>query len=239
MSSQNVHITDAVSDTTKAAVTGSGALKTDSSAVTQPVSGTVTANVGTAGTLALDATLTGGTQKTKLVDTGGTNVAAVSAANALKVDGSAVTQPVSGTVTANAGTGTFNTAAALPSTANILGNSATTNGSTIITIPVNRIWQGWITLSATITSAGTVVTTTPTVTIVSAGTSFPLTTTILLATQASVIGSATLSVAAGNANSIFVTVGSPTSVNSATLQLNNGANTAPQSMIATAEGVLL
>lgn len=31
----------------------------------------------------------------------------VSAANALKVDGSAVTQPVSGTVTANAGTGTF------------------------------------------------------------------------------------------------------------------------------------
>jgi hypothetical protein len=33
--------------------------------------------------------------------------AAVSAANALKVDGSAVTQPVSGTVTANAGTGPF------------------------------------------------------------------------------------------------------------------------------------
>lgn len=64
---------------------------------TQPISGTVTANIGTSGSLALDATLTGGTQKTKLVDSGGTNVATVSAGGALKVDGSAVTQPVSGT----------------------------------------------------------------------------------------------------------------------------------------------
>lgn len=39
----------------------------------------------------------------------GGNSASVSASNALKVDGSAVTQPVSGTVTANAGTGTFTT----------------------------------------------------------------------------------------------------------------------------------
>src|SRR5262249_4507357 len=53
----------------------------------------------TSGSLALDATLTGGTQKSKLVDTGGTNVASVSAGGALKVDNSGVTQPVSGTVT--------------------------------------------------------------------------------------------------------------------------------------------
>lgn len=46
-----------------AAVTGANALKVDGSAVTQPVSGTVTANIGTSGSLALDATLTGGTQK--------------------------------------------------------------------------------------------------------------------------------------------------------------------------------
>lgn len=59
------------------------------------VDGTVTSNIGTTGGLALDATLTGGTQKTKLVDTGGTNVASISAAGALKVDGSAVTQPIS------------------------------------------------------------------------------------------------------------------------------------------------
>lgn len=71
---------------------------------TQTISGTVTANIGTSGSLALDATLTGGTQKTKLVDTGGTNVASISAAGALKVDGSAVTQPVSLTSTTITGT---------------------------------------------------------------------------------------------------------------------------------------
>lgn len=69
----------------------------------------VTANIGTTNGLALDATLTGGTQKTKLVDSAGTNLATISAAGALKIDGSATTQPVSGTITANAGTGTFTT----------------------------------------------------------------------------------------------------------------------------------
>lgn len=39
------------------------ALKVDGSAVTQPISGTITANIGTSGSLALDATLTGGTAK--------------------------------------------------------------------------------------------------------------------------------------------------------------------------------
>lgn len=73
------------------------ALKVDGSAVIQPISGTITANIGTSGSLALDATITGGTQKSKLVDSGGTNVATVSAGGALKVDASATTQPVSGT----------------------------------------------------------------------------------------------------------------------------------------------
>ena len=50
---------------------------------------------------ALDATLTGGSQKTKIVDSAGSNVATVSAAGAVKVDGSAVTQPISGTVSAS------------------------------------------------------------------------------------------------------------------------------------------
>lgn len=44
----------------------------------QPVSGTVTANVGTTNGLALDATLTGGTQQTKITD--GTTIAAVAPA---------------------------------------------------------------------------------------------------------------------------------------------------------------
>jgi len=58
---------------------------------------TVTANIGTTNGLALDATLTSGSQKTKLVDSAGTNLATISAAGALKVDASAATQPVSGT----------------------------------------------------------------------------------------------------------------------------------------------
>lgn len=88
-------------------LTTAGALRVDGSGVTQPVSGTVTANAGTnlnTSALALDATLTGGSQKTKIVDTGGVNVASVSAAGAVKVDGSAVTQPISGTVATNADT---------------------------------------------------------------------------------------------------------------------------------------
>jgi hypothetical protein len=44
---------------------------------------------------ATNATLTDGTQKTKIVDAAGTNQATVSAAGAVKTDGSAVTQPVS------------------------------------------------------------------------------------------------------------------------------------------------
>jgi len=51
-----------------------------------------------------------GSSATQLLDSGGTNKASISAGGALKVDGSAVTQPVSGTVTANAGTGSFTVA---------------------------------------------------------------------------------------------------------------------------------
>ncbi len=58
------------------------AIKVDGSAVTQPVSGSVTANAGTnlnTSSLALDATLTNGTQQTKITD--GANVATVKAAS--------------------------------------------------------------------------------------------------------------------------------------------------------------
>lgn len=106
------------------------ALKVDGSAVTQPVSGTVTANIGTSGSLALDATLTGGTQKSKLVDSGGTNVATVSAGGALKVDGSAATQPVSGTVTATVGVKAY------------LWQTSPTSRSTALTTELNSLGNG-------------------------------------------------------------------------------------------------
>lgn len=95
-------------------ITDSGSTTVVTGTVT--VSGTVTANIGTTGGLALDATLTGGTQKTKIVDSGGTNVATVSATGAVKVDGSAVTQPVSGTVAVSSVGGTVTVAGTVATT---------------------------------------------------------------------------------------------------------------------------
>jgi hypothetical protein len=85
-----------------ASVTAASALKVDGSAVTQPVSASALPLPAGAATAANQ---TNGTQTTQI--NGGGNTATVTAANAVKVDGSAVTQPVSGTVTANAGTGNF------------------------------------------------------------------------------------------------------------------------------------
>jgi hypothetical protein len=66
------------------------AVKVDGSAVTQPVSGTVSINAIPAG-----GNVVGGVE---LVDSAGTNKASISAGGAVKVDGSGVTQPVSGSV---------------------------------------------------------------------------------------------------------------------------------------------
>lgn len=83
--------------TNKASISAAGALKVDGSAVTQPISGTVTANQGGA---PWSVTLPAG-QAVELLDSGGTNKASISAAGAVKVDGSAVTQPVSIAATVN------------------------------------------------------------------------------------------------------------------------------------------
>jgi len=94
------------------------AVKVDGSAVTQPVSGTVTANAGT-GTFAVSAASlplpTGAATAAKqpALGTAGSasadvlTVQGIASMTPLLVNGSGVTQPISGTVTANAGTGTF------------------------------------------------------------------------------------------------------------------------------------
>lgn len=104
-------------------LTTAGALRVDGSGVTQPVSGTVTANIGTTNGLALDTTLTkltiaqgtalgsntqalvGGSVTTAAptYTTGNINPLSLTTTGLLRVDGSGVTQPVSGTVTANQG----------------------------------------------------------------------------------------------------------------------------------------
>jgi hypothetical protein len=121
-----------VTDGTNVLGTAAHPIRTDpTGTTTQPVSGTVTAQQATAGNL--NATVvqgagsgtagtywyvrvTDGTNTLPTMDvagragfqkiTDGTNTASVTASSALKVDGSAVTQPVSGTVTSNQGTGT-------------------------------------------------------------------------------------------------------------------------------------
>lgn len=87
-------------------LTTGGLLRVDGSGVTQPVSGTVAATQS--GTWTVQPGNTANTTPWLTTINQGGNSATVTASNALKVDGSAVTQPVSGTVTANAGTGNFN-----------------------------------------------------------------------------------------------------------------------------------
>lgn len=82
----------------------SGGLRVDGSGVTQPISGTVTANQGGAPWSVSQS----GTWTVQPGNTANTT--------AWKVDGSAVTQPVSGTVTANAGTNLNTSALALDAT---------------------------------------------------------------------------------------------------------------------------
>lgn len=205
-------------------LTTAGALRTDSSASTQPVSGTVTANIGTSGSLALDATLTGGTQRTKITDgttnasvkaastaaiatdtalvvaispnntvavtgtvtatnasvsatgsappasatfagasvttaapaytTGQMSALSLTTAGGLRVDGSGTTQPVNGTVTANAGTGNFTvvqtTAANLNAT--VTGTVAATQSGTW----TNTVTQATGTNLHTVVDSGTI-----------------------------------------------------------------------------------
>jgi hypothetical protein len=110
------------------------------------VTGTVTANIGTTNGLALDTSVNGilvsqgsttSGEKGPLIQgavttaspaytTAQTSPLSLTTAGALRIDGSAVTQPISGTVTANAGTGNFTVVQA---TAANLNATVTANGN--------------------------------------------------------------------------------------------------------------
>lgn len=160
---------------TGAVVISSGTL-TAVTSITNPVTvtGTVTSNIGTTNGLALDATLTGGTQQTKITD--GTNVATVKAAstaavaadkavvvaispnNSVAVTGTfwqatqpvsgtfwQATQPVSGTVAATQ-SGTWN-----------IGTVTTLTGITNPVAVTGTFWQATQPVSGTVaaTQSGT------------------------------------------------------------------------------------
>jgi hypothetical protein len=94
------------------------------------VSGTVSLPTGAATSAKQPALGTAGTASTDVI-----TVQGIAGATAVKVDGSAVTQPVSGTVTANAGTGSFTVAQATASNLNAvvqgLGSAGTPSGGII------------------------------------------------------------------------------------------------------------
>lgn len=125
--------------TSPLSLTTSGALRIDGSAVTQPVSGTVTVNAGS-GTFTVSGTVNQGTAAAlsgswPVEVTDGTNVLGTSAHPVRTDPTGTTTQPVSGTVTANAGTGNFTvtqaTAANLNATVSgtVTSNQGTANST--------------------------------------------------------------------------------------------------------------
>jgi hypothetical protein len=149
-------------------LTTSGALRIDGSATTQPVSGTVTANIGTTNGLALDTTLAkltiaqsaalgsntqalmGGSVTTAAptYTTGNINPLSLTTAGALRIDGSGTTQPVSGTVTATQATAAnlrsqtaseSTTATATGTVASLTGGAVTTAAPTYTTGQMNPL----------------------------------------------------------------------------------------------------
>lgn len=98
-----------------ATVTGANALKVDNSAVTQPVSAIALPLPTGAATAAKQPALgTAGTASTDVL-----SVQGITSMTPLKIDGSAVTQPISGTITANAGTNLNTSALALETGGNL------------------------------------------------------------------------------------------------------------------------
>jgi hypothetical protein len=146
----------------------SGSVSVSNFPATQPISGTVTANIGTSGSLALDASVTGlqvaqasttsgqkgglalgaVTTSAPTYTTAQTNPLSLTTAGALRTDASATTQPVSGTITANAGTGSFTVAQATGSNLHaVLDAGAATIGALTANQSVNQTQVNGVTVS--------------------------------------------------------------------------------------------
>lgn len=131
-----------------------------------------------------------GSSAVQLLDSGGSNKASISAAGAVKVDGSAVTQPVSGTITANAGTGSFTVAQATAANLNatVTGTVAATQSGTWTVQPGNTAnTTAWL--------------------VTGTGGTFPVTQATAANLNATVVGGLTHNNAAPAANNVGALVG--------------------------------
>lgn len=121
---QFVKLMDGTLDGTNKAAVGANGLKVDGSGVTQPVSAaSLPLPTGAATSAKQPALGTAGTPSTDVI-----SVQGVTSMTALKVDGSGVTQPVSGTVTANAGTNLNTSLLALETGGNLATAATNTTG---------------------------------------------------------------------------------------------------------------
>jgi hypothetical protein len=116
-----------------------------------PVSGAVTASAGTnlnTSALALDATLTGGTQKSKLVDTAGTNVGTIKAGSTAPAttDTSLVVALNPNSIDLGSGTGGSKTVRMLIDTSQLGSLGATTASASAPVVPATD-WVGTTALS--------------------------------------------------------------------------------------------
>ena len=173
----------------------SGSVSVSNFPATQPVSGTVAATQGTSPwvTSLASTTITGSVavtlpagQAVELLDGGGANKASISASGAVKVDGSAATQPVSGsvsvsnfpatqpvsgsvsvsnfpatqpisgTVTSNQGTAAASTAGWSTTGANVAESSATWTNATTVNTALAITVKGYTTATVVLTGTGTV-----------------------------------------------------------------------------------
>lgn len=158
--------------TSPLSLTTAGGLRVDGSGSTQPISGTVTANQGTSpwvtsasqsGTWTVQPGNTANTTPWLMTINQGGNSATVTASNALKVDGSAVTQPVSGTVaatqsgtwtvTANAGTNLNTSLLALESGGNLASIKTNTDNLNLAQASTTSGQKGNLVLGAATTAS--------------------------------------------------------------------------------------
>lgn len=189
---------------------------------------TVTGNQGTPNTAA-------NAWPVKLTDSAGVNQAGVDANHNVRIR---VSDQFGTDVNANGNLSALAVCPPFAAQANVLSGSATANAGTVITVPQGRTWYGTITLSASLTSAVGAQTCTPTVTVQSAGTSGPVSGTVVNATTFNTEAGATFA-SLGQQSTIGPLYVVAPAGNAATLQLNNGAGTAPTTMIAVANGILL
>lgn len=148
---QFVKIMDGTLDGTSKATVGSNGLKTDGSGVTQPISASTLPLPTGASTAAKQPAL--GTAGTASADV--LTIQGITSMTAIKTDGSATTQPISGTVTANAGTNLNTSLLALESGGNLASIKTDADNLNLAQGSTTSGQKGNLTLGAVTTAAPT------------------------------------------------------------------------------------